>query len=112
MQQILLHCHVLRREGIEVTVEEALGSAFDKAAQKCVAARVGNVRVAGKALPFHHCGGVVERTDHAGDVAQPVILFPSQRHRFRWLAFEVDDVNIAIGDQHLTEMKVAMDAGH
>ena len=68
------------------------------------------MRLARDALALHHGRRVVERTDHAGDIAQPVILCPAQRHRLRRLAFEVDDVDIAVRHQHLAEMQIAVNA--
>ena len=46
----------------------------------------------------------------AGYITQAVILCPAQCHRLRGLAFEVDDVDIAVRHQHLAEMQVTVNA--
>src|SRR5262249_35979278 len=56
-------------------------------------------------------GGVVERAQQPGDIAQWARFRAALGERLSRLAFEIDDENVATRDQHLAEMKVAMDAG-
>ena len=51
---------------------------------------------------------VVERAQHAGDVAQRRMLRAPLRERPRRLAFEVDDDEVVARDQHLAEVIVAV----
>ena len=56
-------------------------------------------------------GGVVEGAQHAGDVAERRGLLAPLGDVAQRLALEVDDHHVVLGDQHLAEMVVAMDAG-
>ena len=54
--------------------------------------------------------GVVERAQHAGDVAQRRALEPPLAERARRLALEVDDDEVLAGVEHLAEVVVAVAA--
>ena len=55
--------------------------------------------------------GIVERAQHAGHIAKRRGLSPPLRHAAVRLALEIDDDHIVLGDEHLAEVIVAMDAG-
>ena len=55
-------------------------------------------------------GRVVERAEHARDVAQRRALEPALADRARGLALEVDDHEVLARPEHLAEVEVAVDA--
>ena len=59
-------------------------------------------------LPHGRAGGVIERADHPGDIAQRRVLAPPLRHRPRRLALEIDDVEIVLHREHLSQVIVAV----
>ena len=67
-------------------------------------------RAPGDHLGDRGAGRVVERTQHAGDVAQRRSLEAAFAERARRFAFEVEDDEVATRVQHLTEVQVAVDA--
>ena len=55
-------------------------------------------------------GGVMQGAEHAGDIAQRRAFGPAVFQALGRLAFEIDDIGVARGDEHLAEMEIAMDA--
>src|ERR1700733_1326656 len=51
---------------------------------------------------------IVDRADQAGDIAGGGRLAAAFGERAARLAFEVDDEDIILGDQHLSEMEIAV----
>ena len=109
-QQILFRRDVLDRQHFGIAGKEALHRTLHEGSQERIALRVGDMRLGGDTPALHHRGRVVERAEHAGDVAQPVVLCPAQCQRLRRFALEVDDVDIAVRHQHLPEMQIAVNA--
>ena len=72
--------------------------------EECVAPGFRQRRLAGAAAPAHDGRGVVERPDDPCNIAQWAGLRAAFRQRSRGLSLEVDDVDVAIGDQCLAEM--------
>src|SRR6266700_7321470 len=52
--------------------------------------------------------GIVDRADETGDVTRRRGLASAIFDAPSWFAFEVDDEDVVLDDQHLSEMKVAM----
>ena len=52
--------------------------------------------------------GVVERADHAGDVAQRRTLAPPVDERPSRLAFKIDDKEVVLHREDLAEMEITM----
>src|SRR5262245_49251249 len=68
----------------------------------------GEERLARGALPSvqlarlrHAPFGVAERAQHPGDVTQRRRLLPALGERARWLALEIDDEPVVVGEEHL-----------
>ena len=55
-------------------------------------------------------GDIVEGAEHAGDIDQRGGLLAPLRKVALRLAFEVDDHDVVLRDEHLAEMEVAVDA--
>ena len=55
--------------------------------------------------------GIVERSQHAGDVAQRRLLGAALVHASQRLALEVEDVEVVADHDDLPQMKVAVQAG-
>ena len=62
-------------------------------------------------LPHRGDRRVIERADHAGDVAQRRALAPPRRDRASRLALEIDQVEIVLHRDHLAEVQIAVKAG-
>src|SRR5262249_7382413 len=52
--------------------------------------------------------GVVERSQHAGNVFERRLFLAPLGQRSQRFSFEVEDVEVPLGPQHLTEMIVAV----
>ena len=52
--------------------------------------------------------GIVDRADQAGDIARGRGLAPAILDAAARFAFEIDDEDVVLDDQHLSEMKIAM----
>ena len=97
---------------LPIAAQKGLRCALAKLRDEMVALRLVD-RHGADALALDHGGaGIVDGTEQAGDVAQRAGLGAAFGDRGCRLALEIDDVGVAARHQHLTEMKIAVDARH
>src|ERR1700722_2698945 len=96
--------------GLAISIEKQVRGSCSKLGKKALLFH-GKWSGARRVAVDHRSGSVVDGSQQASDIAKRAGFCAPLRKRGRGLAFEVDNICVSAGDQDLTEMKIAMDAG-